>query len=617
MLRPRLFLTWIPFVVILVGAGAYGIWLFTRVLNEVDATVSQNHQNATATRTMSADLKLMEKNLNRVLEGDRESGGEDFRANEKNSEASLAVLARNPALFGATNLVSQLQTNYNQLHLAGAKILLANRAAEQRSSYEEEMVPLLMQIRILLEQLGDISDRNILATTQKIQGMTGHIKRVMIIAMAVVLVLSVLTSWQFGRSVLKPIQSLTRAVGEVGQGNVEQTVPILSHDELGELAVAFNRMALQIKTYRQSTAEKIMRLNLTMKSAINSFPDPIFVLDRAGHVEMKNPAAEALTERLTLKGVLPDPLPRMAGDVLKSGEDFLPRDFSQALTLRVAGEERAFLPRILTMRGLTQDVVGVAVVLHDVTRFRLLDDVKTNLLATVSHELKTPLTSVRVALHLLLEEKTGPLTGKQAGLVETARKDAERLLRILNDLLDLTRLEAGQSGLNPERVYPTELVQQICQEARSGVAAQGLTLSNSIEPNLPRVLVDRQRIGHVFHNFIANAIRHSPKGGTVEVRAAHGENGGVQFSVVDQGPGVPPEYDQRIFDRFFRIPGQAKSGAGLGLSIAREIVVAHGGRIGVHSEPGRGSEFYFVVGGEEPELPAPKYRALQPATSGG
>ena len=595
MLRARLFLNWIPFVVILIGVGIYGVVLFTRVLNEVDATVTTNHQNATAARALAADLKLMEKNLNRVLDGDRTSGGSDFWANQKNSRTSFAVLARNADLLGDTNLVSQLRTNYQSLHAGAVRILRAPKADRQRSVYEAEIVPGLMKTRILLEQISDITDQNVLATTQKIQAMTDHIKRVMFVVMSVVVVLSMLASWQFGRSVLRPIQMLTKATSEVGQGNMDQPVPIVSHDELGELAVAFNRMALQLKTYRQSTAEKIMRLHRTMASAIASFPDPIFVLDRAGHAEMKNPAAETLDERLALKGVLPGPLLKMAGEVLKSGEDFLPRDFSEALTLRVSGEERAFLPRILTMRGLAQDIVGVAVVLHDVTRFRLLDDVKTNLVATVSHELKTPLTSVRMALHLLLENNTGPLTRKQAGLIETARKDAERLLRILNDLLDLTRLEAGHSGLNRERVHPAELVQQICQEARPAVVGQGLTLTNSIVPALPYVSVDRQRIGHVFHNFITNAIRHSPFGGKIEVRAILNDDGEVQFSVVDQGPGVPMEFDQRIFDRFFRVPGQVRAGAGLGLSIAREIVVAHGGRIGVHSGPGRGSEFYFAL----------------------
>jgi NtrC-family two-component system sensor histidine kinase KinB len=231
-----------------------------------------------------------------------------------------------------------------------------------------------------------------------------------------------------------------------------------------------------------------------------------------------------------------------------------------------------------------------------------LDDAKTNLVATVSHELKSPLTSVRMVLHLLLEKTLGPLTHKQDELLRTARNDAERLLRILNDLLDMTRLEAGKSGLNKERTTAPELVRNIAHEAQARIAEHGLKLVCTIEPQLPAVVVDRQRIGYAFRNFISNAVKHSPPGGEIHVRALPA-NGGVRFSVTDQGPGIPEEYLSRIFERFFRVPGQARTGAGLGLSIAREIVLAHGGRIGVRSQPGHGSEFYVVLASAEEESP--------------
>src|SRR6185436_13835028 len=132
-------------------------------------------------------------------------------------------------------------------------------------------------------------------------------------------------------------------------------------------------------------------------------------------------------------------------------------------------------------------------------------------------------------------------------------------------------------------------------EAADSAAAKGLCLSCSVEPELPPVAVDRQRISHVFANLVTNAIKHSPAAGEIRLKAASAGNGSVQFSVADDGPGIPEEFQSRIFDRFFRVPGQGKSGAGLGLSIAREITVAHGGRIGVMSSPGRGSTFYVVL----------------------
>jgi signal transduction histidine kinase len=454
---------------------------------------------------------------------------------------------------------------------------------------------LLVQIQVQIESLRQMNDESILKAGEQITRINDHITRLMVAGMGVALLISAFACFHLGRSILKPIQQLTRAARQIGEGKLEQQVPIRSRDELGQLAQTFNQMAAQLQAYRESTSEQIVRLHSTMKSALASFPDPIFVLNRQGRIELKNPAAEELSTQLGLGDSLPERLQETAAEVLNEGNDFLPHSFKDVVAFRVNGEEKFLLPRVLTMRGESQKSVGIAVVLHDVTRFRLLDDAKSNLVATVSHELKTPLTSVRMVLHLLLEKTLGTLTPRQEEMLETARKDAERLLRILNDLLDLARLDAGTPELRKEPMAPGALMGDLILEFEPLVAQQGLHLRRTVPESLPDVLVDRHRIAHVFRNFISNAIKHSPPGGEIHVQVRQTHNGGVQFSVLDQGPGVPEEYQGRIFDRFFRVPGQQKTGAGLGLSIAREITVAHGGRIGVRSEPGQGSEFFVVL----------------------
>jgi len=180
-------------------------------------------------------------------------------------------------------------------------------------------------------------------------------------------------------------------------------------------------------------------------------------------------------------------------------------------------------------------------------------------------------------------------------LLHAARDDTERLLRILNDLLDLARLDEGSAELHPEPVAPAELLRTVADQLADTVSAKGLKISCQAEPGLPPVAVDPQRIDHVFTNLIFNAMKHSPAGGEIRLGAASTADGNVRFSIADQGPGIPEEFHARIFDRFFRVPGQAKTGAGLGLSIAREITVAHGGRIGVKSSLGHGSTFFVIL----------------------
>jgi NtrC-family two-component system sensor histidine kinase KinB len=231
----------------------------------------------------------------------------------------------------------------------------------------------------------------------------------------------------------------------------------------------------------------------------------------------------------------------------------------------------------------------------------LLDDVKSNLIATVSHELKTPLTSVRMGLYLLHEKAVGPLNEKQTDLVSTAKEDADRLLKTLNDLLDLAKLEQGPTQLNLARVAPADLVENATRETKEIAHAAAVTLKTEIAPNL--------RMDYVITNLIFNAIKYSPPGTEVVVRAELGKmrlaQPGVRISVKDKGPGISTEHQEHIFERFYRVPGTTKTGAGLGLSIAREVVAIHQGEIGVVSRLGEGSEFFFVLPFISEPIPAP------------
>jgi two-component system, NtrC family, sensor histidine kinase KinB len=281
--------------------------------------------------------------------------------------------------------------------------------------------------------------------------------------------------------------------------------------------------------------------------------------------------------------------------VLGTDEHYIPTDYGRVVTFRVGGEDRHYLPRILAIGDKLTEFKGAAVILQDVTKFRLLDDAKTNLVGTVSHELKTPLTGLRMAVYLLLEKTLGPLTPAQREMLESARDDANRLLRIMESLLDLTRLEAGASALERRRIPVDELIGGVAEEARSFISAAGQSLVVQVEPGLGEVNVDPDRLRHVFINLLSNASKYSPAGATVTLGAAPDPLGFVRFFVRDEGEGIPQEAIPRVFDRFYRVPGQSKPGAGIGLAIAREIVVAHGGTINCTGAQGGGTEFHFLV----------------------
>ena len=594
MLRRRLLFNLLPFVGILLATGCYAIVLFSRLGATLDRVVAEQYRSLVGVQQMNLALAELDREAWTAANTGKGSrpADQDWRAR---FEQTLTLLLTNAASSAGRDLTRELQTKYAHFQAAADSLSSTPQPAQRRAIYDQQITPDLLEIRALLDRVLGSNQKAILATSQSVRQITREVTHLMIIGMAVALILTATASYQLGRWVLQPIKQVTKATRELADGNVSQLMPEDSPDELGELALTFNKLAARLRDYRESTTEQIMRLHRTMESTLASFPDPIFVLNREGAIELKNPAAEELSTALGLQGRLPAPLEAVAHRALARGENFLPHTFGEVISYRVRGTEKFFLPRILSMQTKENTLFGVAVVLYDVTRFRLLDAAKTHLVGTVSHELKTPLTSVRMVLHILLEKTLGALTPKQQDLLEAARQDTERLLRILNDLLDLARLEEGGAELRREKAAPRELLQALVEENADKAAAKGLKLQSEADADLPPVLVDRQRIGYAFTNLVTNAIKHSAAGGRIVLRAANDEDRSVLFTVTDEGPGIPPAYHTRIFDRFFRVPGQVKTGAGLGLSIAREITVAHGGRIGVKSAPGQGATFYVVL----------------------
>jgi NtrC-family two-component system sensor histidine kinase KinB len=395
------------------------------------------------------------------------------------------------------------------------------------------------------------------------------------------------------RAILKPIQILTALAKELGTGNLDQVVPVQSKDEIGALAAAFNKLSSKLRAYRRITADQILQARQMTEITFSAFPDAILALSVDGRIDFANPAAEELLRRLDSQVGLPPRIQEEAENVLSGAADYVPTSFEKAVPVLINEREAFLLPRVIGMRDESGNLFGATIILQDVTRFRLLDEVKTNLVSTVSHELKTPLSSIRMGLHLLLEEKIGPLNPKQLELLLAAREDSERLLRMINDLLDLARLESGQTRQRFEIISPRILIKNAVPDLNPLVEANAARLVTKIAPELPDVAVDLRQIGHVFSNLVSNASRHSRPGEDV-VLSARAVGKSVRFSVLDHGPGIPKEFQSRIFERFFRIPGTEDStGVGLGLAIAREMVVSHGGSVGLQSTSGKGSEFYF------------------------
>jgi signal transduction histidine kinase len=278
-------------------------------------------------------------------------------------------------------------------------------------------------------------------------------------------------------------------------------------------------------------------------------------------------------------------------EALQEQRQYVPEGFDKVIVLQQGEQANSYVPRVLPIRDASSATLGAAVLLEDVTRFRLLDEVKSNMVATVSHELKTPLASIRLVLHLLLEENVGPLLPKQLEFLIDARDNAERLLAMVNNLLDLARLEQGGSHLRVYPESPATLLRCAFDAFQPRARDRGVELVLDDPGVTEQVPVDKDQFQHALQNLLENALAHTPTGGRITL-AAESVPGHIVISVTDTGSGIPAEYLSLVFQRHFRVPGDTTpGGSGLGLAIVREIVTAHGGAVECQSTPGVNTTF--------------------------
>jgi len=365
------------------------------------------------------------------------------------------------------------------------------------------------------------------------------------------------------------------------------------------LAAEYNRMAERIRQLRSSDMGQLLVSQQTTEAAIDSLYDPVIVTDGAGCVTKLNPAAEEIfgSEKENsgkhVGEVARDA--RVAGAVaeaLQSQRPVAGEGMSSVLPLAVDGSQKAFRLRTTPMRD-NGHLLGAVTILEDITHLREIDRLKSEFIATASHELRTPLTSVQMGVHLLLEGALGELTDQQNEVLQACRQDCERLDKLMRDLLDLSRIEAGETQPRLAAVSARDLLTTAIRELRPQVETKGLRLNVVAPIDLPSVRVDRLQIERVVSNLVSNALRHMQRG---EIKiSAERRDSHLAVSVSDSGSGIPTEYLAHIFDRFVQVPDGPTGGAGLGLAISKSIVETHGGQISAQSQVGRGTTFTFTL----------------------
>jgi len=602
-LGTKLSLAQLPLVVALGVTIVVGSVVTRALARGSEAILKDNYRSVLAAERMKESAERIDSGVVFAVMGRPELGFPQIDDNTPKFEHELREQEGNITEPGEADATTTLRAAWTRYRATVAGVRRAPDTGGGADHYFATLLPEFLEVKKAADQILELNEDAMIGKSDRAQRLAGEWNSLLGVVSIAGLVLGLIASSIMTSRVLRPLGVLGQTARRLGEGDVAVRARVDSGDEIGALARELNTMAERIQKYRQSSLGELLEAQLAAQATIDSLPDPVLVVALDGELRHANQAAEAILKAHAEAGAGAlaklDPairsiVERMRQHVAAGRGAYLPKGLDEAVKIATGDGERLLLPRAAPLYAEEGDVTGATLVFQDVTRLHRFEELRNDVVATVAHELRTPLTSLRMAVHLLAEQAVGPLTAKQGDLVFAAREECDRLQAIVDELLDLSRIQADRIELRLGQHDPEALVHEAIEAQRSAAAARKVQLRSELLPDTPEVTADRERIGLVLANLLGNAIRYGPAGGTVTVRAIP-QGGVLRVEVSDEGPGVPADYQQAIFDKYVRVPGASASGAGLGLFIASEIVHAHGGEIGVDSPPARGATFWFTV----------------------
>lgn len=605
-LRGKLLLAQLPLACSLVVVGFISRRTVVSLDHNSQEILKDNYLSVLAGQHMRDSADSMARTALLRAQGRSSAKGAPPAEREAIFEKELRFQEGNITELGEREVTARVRESWGRFLVAYERshALPTDSRSEMTADYFNVLEPALIELEESAAEIVTINQDAMLRKSDQARVRAGWMASAMLVTTITAFVVGFFASLYLTNRMTRPLSILAQAVRRLAEGDLGARARLPGKDEVAQVARELNTMASRLAEYRSSSLGELLQAQQSSQAAIDSLPDPVLVFQLNGGLLNANEAA------LSLFGVDTDAddvgaLARVPAEVvatihrvrdhIAAGRGaYIPKGLEEAVLVPFREGPSYFLARATAVQNEQGRSVGFTVLFQDVTRLRRFDELKTDLVATVAHEFRTPLTSLRMAIHLCVEGAAGDLTAKQGELLGAARDDCERLQSIVNEILDLSRIQNGRVELHLRATSAKTLLTQAVDDHRQLARERGIELRIGAMTVERAVLADPPRIRLVLANLLTNALRYTPRGGSVELRAAP-EDHAVRFEISDTGPGIAAPDLARVFDRFFRAAGAPEGGAGLGLFICKEIVEAHEGRIGAESDPGQGAIFWFTL----------------------
>lgn len=606
-IRYKIGLGYLVLVCMTIVTALVAIYNFSRLSDSLSRILIGNVQSVLSSQNMIRALDRMHNVQLSMIAGADTQAFEQFKKNKDEFLQWYRVATGSQALPAEPRILDTINTSYRwYLNLSDSlqEMLASGRnRAIVRTFQVRQMQPVIERVKEYCFQLLEVNQDGIVAADKQVREISHRATLAVMVTSIIAVLASILAGIQFTRSILQPAEKLTQTVRRIGQGHLNQKIDITTDDEIGELSREFNKMTERLRVFEEMNVNQLVSEKKKSEAIVASIPDPVIMTDEDNRLILMNQAAGKVLgirgddwQGKSLAAVVKDErwiklLHAEAG----AQEEVARQD--QLLSMTEGEVTLYFRPRQTRIVDETGRVQGVVTLLQDVTRFKNLDRMKSEFIATVSHEFRTPLTSINMAVDILAQEVLGTVNERQRDLLTTAKDDCDRLTKLVKELLDLSRLESGKSELKRAQVDLQQLVNDALKPLKLQFKEKGIDLNLKIDSGLPVFEGDPQQLTWVLTNLVSNALRYTPEHGHVTIKAMR-EDHVLKISVADSGRGIPIEALETIFEKFVQVKEATDStpgSVGLGLAIAREVVEAHGGKIWVESEVGKGSIFSFTI----------------------
>lgn len=567
-----------------------------------EAILRENYRSIMAAEQMIDALERQDSHLLKVIMGDQGSARAAFLEQEIIFGQWLQRARDNITVEGEAGLVGGIDARH-RAYGAAFRANLGTPAAPQvemtLDRYQREIHPLFEAVLNKCIALRQINEETMYRASQATDRMAQRAVWSTVAVALLALVLVIAFSLVLAERLVGPLRSFALAAQRLSGGDYTVRVPIAAKDELGQVASEFNRMVAQLEAFHRINIEEIVSERNKGEAVLHSIADGLVVFDTQRRVGALNPAArqilnlgDGVVVGMPAEKILHDSeVEALLRETLRGGTP--PEVDERRVTVIDDGEKlRHYLYSMTPIRGAEAELTGIVLLLKDITSLRELEQLKSEFVTAASHELRTPLTSIGMSVDLLLEHALERLPAREQELLLAAHEEVHRMQALVNDLLDLSRIEASSLQLIFVRVSLMDLFDHV--KAIFQNQADRLDVHLSYRPVALRVRGDATKLTWVLTNLVSNALRYVGQGGHIDLEAeAVGPLAHIR--VRDDGPGIPEAYQARIFQKFVQVEGPRSAGSGLGLAICREIVRAHGGAIWVESQPGAGSTFTFTL----------------------